>query len=871
MPTLPSDAANTVKLRNPFVPVSYGLHVSVDLAGWKYDGKETIVLRRAADVEGSKELQLHYNSTMAIHEVCGATIVGHNQEASTLQLQLSGETAEEYTVTFSYTQEIREEMRGFYRVCFKTGDGTEHRMAATHFEPTAARCFYICQDEPAARADFKLRVSLPCDMENYTVLSNGPLRAKKVESNVVTYDFEMVPAVPPYLTACFVGELEHIGTTTCGIPIRVYTVPGKLQRAAFALRTTAFALEYFEKFFDCKYPLPKLDVVAVPDFPIGGMENWGCIACVEAILVDEETSSVAALKGAAELICHEVSHNWFGNLVTVNWWEGLWLKEGFASWCGYDAAHQLQPAWRANEDANASVASALISDMYEHSHPVEVPIRDPAEITQIFDAISYDKGMGLVHMLEAFLGEKWASSVAHYIKKHRYGATTTKQLWEALEESSGVPLTEAMDSFTTQMGFPLVHVSRPSSGVVILRQEPCQFASATERRSTLWCVPVVLEGANGTSHRVALRGSGEQRVDLPKELAQSPWINANPRRRGFFRCRYDEASFSSLLGAYKSLTIPDRCGLIADTLASVYMGNNDVERLSILRCVLTERELNAGVWQEYYHDMNDFLGFVEDGNVRRELRHNLMYQIMVVATKLVSTEPCTAEERLQRAFFINACISTALHCLSAKEALALPAVEWALKEADAYLGGSTYTADTLTMSLAAYIRLGPGETSARAQTVWNRFAEAHDNVELCRWLLRAVCYAEDAEFVEGIAKRCIYNDGIRSQYGGVIFSAMAGSPSLPNGYVWSLFKKHFQGIEKQWGSGTFRIQAIVEAVGSSLTGEAYAKEFDEFFRLNPLPHARLAVHRAVERIRMSGWLQSRWGCGQKLSYLITPR
>nr|CCD13518.1 unnamed protein product [Trypanosoma congolense IL3000] len=865
-----SAAVATVKLHNSFVPTSYDLHVSVDLASWRYDGRETIVLQRLSSVEPSKEIQLHYSKTMSIHEVTGAVVVDRNPEAGTLKLQLCGEPVERHTLTFSFTQEIREEMRGLYRVCFKTEDGVEHRMAATHFEPTAARYFYICQDEPAARADFTLRVTLPRSMEGYTVLSNGPLRTKEVCADGVTHCFDTVPAVPTYLTSCFVGELEHIDTTACGIPVRVYTVVGKVHRAGFALKTTAFALEYFEKFFDCKYPLPKLDVVAVPDFPIGGMENWGCIACVEAILVDEQTSSVGALKSAAELLCHEVSHNWFGNLVTVSWWDGLWLKEGFASWCGYNATHHLQPSWRCDEDANAGVASALVSDMYEHSHPVEVPIHDPAEIAQIFDAISYNKGMGLVHMLEAFLGDKWSASVAHYIKKYRYGDTRTTQLWQALEEASGVPLTEAMESFTTQMGFPMIHVSRPSANVIVLRQEPCQFVSAAERRKTQWCIPVVLEGAGGVSHRVELRGLEEQRVELPPALAQSSWINANPRRRGFFRCRYDDNSFSAILGAYTSLGASDRCGLITDTLASVYMGSDDMERLSILRSVLTEREPNGSVWREYYNSVSDLLSFLEDGNVHRELLRNLLFQVDVIATKLLEREPTTVEERLQRAFFVNASVATSLSCLSAADARAVPTVQWVLKEADAYLEGKPHAADTLTASLSAYVRLGPGDAATRLQTLWGRFVGADDNVELCRSLLRALCHAEDADFVEGVAKRCIYNDGIRSQYGGVIFAAIATNPLLPRGWLWSLFKKHFEGIDKQWGCGTFRIQSIVEAVGSTLTSDAHADDFEGFFRLHPLPHARLAVHRAVERIRLNAWLQRQWG-GPKLSYLFFPR
>ncbi|PWV18123.1 putative Aminopeptidase M1 [Trypanosoma cruzi] len=865
-----SSVTNSVKLHNPFVPSSYDLHVSVDLANWRYEGKEKVVLRRSPGVEVSREVQLHCGNSVNIQCVTGAAIAGRDEKAGTLLLLLDGEPADGHTVTFAFSHEIREEMRGLYRAVFKTSDGAEHRMAATHFEPTAARLFYICQDEPSARADFTLHVSLPSSMAGFTVLSNGPLKSKETQGDTVTHHFETIPAVPPYLTSCFVGELEFVGTTACGIPVKVYTTVGKSYKAAFALKTTAFALEYFEKFFKCKYPLPKLDVVAVPDFPIGGMENWGCIACVESILLEEQTSSVESLKRAASLICHEVSHNWFGNLVTINWWEGLWLKEGFASWCGYDAAHHLEPSWKLNEDAAMEVTGALVTDMYEHSHPVEVPIHDPAEITQIFDDISYSKGMGLVFMLQAFLGEKWAASVAHYIQKHQYSDTRTIQLWQALEESSGVQITEAMQSFTTQMGYPIIHVSRPTPSTVVLRQEPCQFLTAVKRNTTLWCVPIVLQGVGGATHRVILRGSEPQQVELPHEVAKSPWINANPSGRGFFRCRYDNEMFSSLMGAYSSLTIPDRRGLIADTLASIYMGNEDFDRMALFPSLLGKLESDKIVWQEYYKSMENILAILEDDAEGNELRRKLMHSIDEKATKLLNTEPNTMEERLERALYINAAISTALKLMPLEVALQCPSVKWAIKQAECYMEGGTPSLDTLAMSLSAYVRLGPNAAAARTDALWERYTRVHDSDELCRCILRALCWAEDPCYVENTAKKCIYNEGIRAQYGGVIFLGVVSNPSMPKGYAWSLFKKHFQGVEKQWGSGTFRIQNIVESVARSLTGETQAKEFHEFFQTHPLPHARLAIQRAVEDIQLRTWLRSKWGVGTRLSSIFFP-
>ncbi|EPY19480.1 metallo-peptidase, Clan MA(E), Family M1 [Strigomonas culicis] len=700
-------STKTVKLSNPFVPKSYNLQIKVDLSSWTYEARETVVLKRCAEVAEGGHMRLHAASSIAIESIEGATLVSRDEDTQTLLLELHEETlkAAEPTLHLHFKHTIQEELRGFYRVRFHH-EGKEHRMASTHFEPTAARRFYVCHDEPAARADFTLAVELPVAERHYTVLSNGPLVRKTESGDAVRYEFQTVPLCPPYLTACVVGELEYVETVVNAIPVRVYTALGKIGRAAYPLKLTAFALDFFEKFFKAKFPLPKLDVVAVPDFPIGGMENWGCIACIDSILVDPATSSAAALRRASELLCHEVSHNWFGNLVAISWWEGLWLKEGFASWCGNYASHAFEPSWNCLDAAAAMVADAMDTDMYAHSHPVEVPIADPAHITEIFDSISYDKGMGLVFMLQAFLGEeKWSAAAAHYINKFQFRDTKTVQLWEALEESSGLPIAEAMRSFTTQMGYPLVEVAQPDTAKVLLRQRPCTVDWAAPPTAQRWCIPVKLTGLGVTDHvDVMLRTSEEMEVAVPAALAGASCISANPLRTGFYRCRYDDALFDAWLRHYPELPAADRRAILSDTVACIQMGYDDVSRLAALSAVVRHGENTRSVLEEFATSVRKFTSCFADATLRKELIASQLHFFIEKGEEALRKNPSNSKD-LDETFLISTALEHITANLDPEEARARPLFRWAQDQAAAYFAGRPYASGPLRASMAAFVVL----------------------------------------------------------------------------------------------------------------------------------------------------------------------
>lgn len=855
-------APASVKLQNPYVPIAYNLSITVNLASWSYEAEEAVHLERCPAQPDGDIIQLHAAPTMEVTAVTGATLLRRDERAHTLVLQLDAATmsAADPTLHFRFKHMVNKELRGFYQVRFQHG-GKEHRMASTHFEPVSARLFFICHDEPAQRADFTLTVALPRSEAHYTVLSNGPLVSKEEKGETVVHSFQTVPKCPSYLTACVVGELECISTTVNNIPISVYTTLGKSNRAQFALDSVEFALQYFEGFFQCKYPLPKLDLVAVPDFPIGGMENWGCIACVESVLIDPKKSSVDAKRNVSMLICYEVSHNWFGNLVAINWWEGLWLKEGFASWCGDYSTAVREPSWHALEIAALSVGSALNDDMYEHSHPVEVPIVDPADITQIFDSISYDKGMGLVFMLQAFLGEKWGPAVAHYINKYAYKDTKTVQLWEALEESSQLPITEALNSFTTQMGYPMIHVARQDEQHVIVLQEPCRFVTAAEKCRQTWCVPLVIEGVDSAAGRVTpmLRGDKGVEVELPASLAGSAFVNANPRRTGFYRCHYDDPIFEAWLANYASLSPADRRALFSDTVAAIQMGYDDIHRLSLIADAVRANETDMYVLREFMRTMRMFLGAFDDTELRKSLRKELFGFLIPTAETLIASPPANDTEELRRNFYVEASISTILANWTPEEAAAHPLIHWAMTQAASFFSGGDFSAATLSSCLRAYLHLAPaGELASRNEQLYAKLQEVDGNDELCRALILAMANSPAPDFALGVMRKCVANEGVRSQYGVQVFAGLNSNPAFKASEVWKAFQDNFAAVDTQWGGGQFRIQAIVSSVGDTLTGEEAAAEFESFFKAHPLPNARLAIGRAAEDIRIRAWMNNKW-------------
>jgi puromycin-sensitive aminopeptidase len=399
-----------------------------------------------------------------------------------------------------------------------------------------------------------------------------------------------------YLLAFIVGEFDKIeARTTTDTLVRVFTAPGKAEEGRFALDVAVKTLPYYARYFGVGYPLPKLDMVAIPDFSAGAMENWGLVTYREtAIYVNPATTSAAAQQYVALVVAHELSHQWFGNLATMQWWTDLWLNEGFATWVEYLAVDHIFPEWQIwHQFISSDFTRALKLDGLESSHPVEVEIADSADVDSIFDVISYSKGSCVVRMLVDYLGEQsFRAGMAEYLRAYQYKNATTADLWRSLAQSTGKPVAEVMSSWTLQTGYPLVTVSaafNADTRTLTVTAEQCRFlTSGAPGGDTVWALPlkVMVAGGSGpaeaSTHLVRERKASVSQ-QLAAETGVPTWIKVNANQAGLYRVAYPpemlEALRKAIAAADPRLGAVDRLGLQDDAFALARVGTLPVGAL----------------------------------------------------------------------------------------------------------------------------------------------------------------------------------------------------------------------------------------------------------------------------------------------------
>ena len=418
-------------------PTRYDITLKPDLERFTFDGSETIDIEvKSATrriVLHAAELELH----SVVLERDGVSRepehIETNEEEDTVAFVFSEELEPGAArLAIEFTGQLNDKMHGFYRSVYRL-DGEERIMAVTQFEATDARRAFPCWDEPAQKAVFAVTLVVPLDR---VAVSNMPPSAVETgDGGFKTVRFAETPVMSTYLLAFIVGEFDYVETQTKeGVTVRVYTPVGRREQGRFALDVAARTLSFFHEYFDIAYPLPKMDLLAIPDFAAGAMENWGAVTYREtAILVDPEESSAGTRQRVAIVVAHELAHQWFGNLVTMEWWTHLWLNEGFASWIEFLAVDHLFPEWDMwTQFVYTDFGRALSLDGLKSSHPIEVEVRDPKQISEIFDGISYSKGASVIRMLRAYIGaEPFRRGLQRYLGRHQYANATTEDLWQA--------------------------------------------------------------------------------------------------------------------------------------------------------------------------------------------------------------------------------------------------------------------------------------------------------------------------------------------------------------------------------------------------------------------------------------------------------
>lgn len=585
------------KLPRDARPVAYRIEITPNLQTLSFSGTEQI------DVE-----LLQPTATLTLNAV-GLTfgevsIDGRRGRAAqdvaeqTVTLIFGGRLAPgRHTLSIAWTGRIGAQPSGIYYNDYTDQDGPQ-RMLVTQFEPTDARRMFPSWDEPLFKATFSLSVVLPSGV---TPVSNMPqARQEPGGGGWVRTVFQTTPPMSTYLLALVAGQIERITAKAGEVEIGVVAPRGKVEQGRLALEAARHLLPFYNDYFAAPFPLPKLDMIAIPgNFAFNAMENWGAITYIDsALLFDPSTSSQQTREDVWMVVAHEMAHQWFGDLVTMAWWDDIWLNEGFAAWMQRKATDHFNPGWNIWLRAHAARETAFALDVRPASHPVQRPVEDESEVQGVFDAITYQKGRSFIRMLESWLGEEpFRDGIRRYMKAHTLSNASTADLWAALGEASGKPVAEIAAGLTEREGVPLVEVKQScedDSTLVKLTLDRLAIGVEKAEPAGNWQVPVVLGRPGEGEGATLLLGARGAQVKL---AGCGRPVKANWGGVGYFRSRYQPAELKALGDAYNDLAAADRVGLLADQWALVEAGlSPPAGWLDLTRDVPDESELV--VWTE---------------------------------------------------------------------------------------------------------------------------------------------------------------------------------------------------------------------------------------------------------------------------------
>ena len=605
MPTTPTVTdADRYRLPRTARPRRYEIEIRPDLEAASFTGRVAIeidVLEPTATlVVNAAELDIaRVHLTSAAGAQIDATAVSADEETERLTIELAGiAEAGAWVLHAEFTGVLNDKLVGFYRSTFTDTDGVEQTIATTQFEATHARKAFPCWDEPEYKAAFA--VTLVVD-EGLTAISNAAeISRTPADDGRVAVRFADTMVMSTYLVAFVVGPFEVTDPVDVrGTPLRVVCPRGKAHLTSFALEVGAFCLEYFADYYEIPYPGDKCDLVAVPDFAFGAMENLGCITFREVLLlVDPSAVTQPELQNVTDVIAHELAHMWFGDLVTMKWWNGIWLNEAFATFMEMKATDAFRPDWDRWTTFGLSRSAAMDTDALHSTRAIEYEVVSPDDAEGMFDVLTYEKGAAVVRMLEQFLGEDlFREGIRRYLTLHAYGNTETTDLWDALESVTGEPVRWIMDTWIFQPGMPVVDVDLvDDAGTLRLTQERFTYLPAPEEAEPIqWAVPVIFS----QSH--------EGVVTFEKELLDEPgldvaefetvdWVLGNTEGIGFYRTAHAPTLTAALVAHVDGLSAIERYGLVDDlwalTLADRVAASTVID---LLDGFAGERDLS--VWQ----------------------------------------------------------------------------------------------------------------------------------------------------------------------------------------------------------------------------------------------------------------------------------
>ena len=842
-------------------PEKYSIELRPNLKAFSFDGSESIRIQVARptktialNAEGLEVREATVSSSKGGSRP--ATSIDFDSKREVLQLNFAESIPSgPATLRLSFSGTLNDELAGFYRSRYTMSDGKQGYMAATQFESTDARRAFPCWDEPGAKATFEVSLVVPDGM---TAVSNTPpIDEKDLGDGTRLVRFAETPRMSTYLLAFAVGPLDSIeGKARRGTKLGVWALPDRIGHSRWALDEAIRILDYLNDYYGIPYPLEKLDHIALQDFAAGAMENWGAITYRERILLfDPATSSAQTRQTIVEVIAHETAHMWFGDLVTMAWWDDLWLNESFASWMGAKTTGALHPEWKMwTQFLEEDIVRGLALDGLKSSHPIEVPVRDPAEIREIFDDISYSKGASILRMLEQFLGEAtFRRGIRDYLKAHAYGNARTEDLWRALTAASRQPVRALMGSWTRQTGFPLLDVQVKRTGGsarVGLTQSRFLYSDilGPSKDRTRWKVPVRIARA-GQKKPVSFlmeKKTETRPLGRSRRSSEKDWIKVNAGQSGFYRVNYPSEEWDRLRRAVEAgeLGTEDRSGLQNDAHALMRAGYLPATTLLDLTAAYRGED-DATAWRLIAESLHDVETLISD---TRYLEKFDAYgrELFRPAGERSGWDPKPGEGHLD-----------ALKRSTILSRLGHHSYRPVLAEAGRRFARYLKDPATLHPDLrgVVYNLVGQQADQATYETLWELQRKAALQEEQVR-LLMALSNPRDERLLQETLRRSL-TDAVRSQDAVLVITSVAASrPSVGRDLAWSFVKDNWDELYRRYAESGFLIRRLVQIAQEFTTPEA-VKDVERFFRGREAPEVRRAVQQAIEKIRVNAaWLKS---------------
>ncbi|MFB5605140.1 MAG: M1 family metallopeptidase [Nitrosarchaeum sp.] len=816
------------------IPVNYVLEFEPIFKNFTFIGKETITVNCKESVNSITLhcAELKIRSCHVRHNgVSEKAITKIDPKKEELTIIIKNKIKGSAFIEIDFVGTLNDRLLGFYRSQYKQ-NGKVKYLATTQFEAADARRAFPCWDEPEVKATFDISIIAE---NKFTAISNMPVTSKKRMKNKTIYKFAKTPIMSTYLIYLAVGEFEYLVGKTGKIQIRVITTKGNKSKGKYSLELGKKLLSSYEKYFGIKYPLPKLDLIAIPDFAAGAMENWGAITFRETILLyDPKTSSTRTKQYIAEVISHEIAHQWFGNLVTMKWWNDLWLNESFATFMATKFVDKFYPEWDLwNQFVEDAMNTAMGLDSLKNTHPIDVKVNSTSEIREIFDAISYDKGGCVLRMLEHYVGESnFQKGLKHYLNEFKYKNAEGKDLWDAIGKISKMPVRSMVSTWLKQPGFPVVEIEKKDS-TLHLKQRRYMLESGKKPNSGLWHIPLSVGLQDELFKKLFTKKSIS--VKLP---ANSLGFVANFGRKGFYRVKYDEGTLLDLkmLVDQKQILPIDRWAIQNDLFSLCISGDESVRNyLDFSDAYGDEDSYLATV--NVAHNLSSlyFRAFGEDFS--KEIRNYTVNYLKKILYDLgwIPKKTDKHTDAMMRGFVI-------------------------------FTLGKLDDEEVTTESIAKYKQFLKNPQSLPPDLVepicsvmaWNGNSKTH--AELTRLYKNAKTTEEKLRFLGAM---CSFKDEklllkslnfsqtseVRSQNMQLPIMKVAANP-YGKKILWPWLKSNWPKLSKKVGSGNPLFNRIVASI-SSIADDSMEKEIRQFFKKNPTPGTERTQEQTLERIRIN--------------------